>query len=235
MPPVGATGIADARAHRRALRVGAPTPLLPRSEELRLSERHREVLDQIEAIFVDRGFSSFTIADLASTIGCSRRTLYELAPSKEQLVMVVLDRFLHKKGRAALEAIDPADSIADQIRSYLAGGVEFGWQRRFSDDLADDAPARKLVDLHYRFVMTVVERLLAIGIERGEIQEVDQRLVAATLTGASLFIAESELIEQFDRSSPEIVNQIVDLIVPPLRTSSSGSAASAGAHPEEAS
>ena len=213
---MGTTATISAADQARALRAGAPRPLLPRSAEARLGPRQREVLDAIEAIFVERGFASFTISDLAGQVGCSRRTIYELAPSKDQLVLVVLDRLLHQKGRRALDAIDLDAPIAEQIRSYLAGGVEFGWAHRFSDDLADDAPARRLVDHHYRFVMTVVKRLLDLGVERGELRPVDTQVTAATLTGASLFISEPDMLDRFTMPSSNVVAQIVDLIVPPL-------------------
>jgi len=213
---MGTTATISAADQARALRAGAPRPLLPRSAEARLGPRQREVLDAIEAIFVERGFASFTISDLAGQVGCSRRTIYELAPSKDQLVLVVLDRLLHQKGRRALDAIDLDAPIAEQIRSYLAGGVEFGWAHRFSDDLADDAPARRLVDHHYRFVMTVVKRLLDLGVERGELRPVDTEVTAATLTGASLFISEPDMLDRFTMPSSNVVAQIVDLIVPPL-------------------
>ena len=213
---MGATDTQLREVRLQDLRVGAPRPLLSRSAEARLGPRHREVLDEVEAIFVDRGFASFTIADIASQVGCSRRTLYELAPSKDQLVLVVLDRFLHKKGRAAFDAIDPESRVADQIRDYVAGGVEFGWEHRFSDDLADDAPARRLVDRHYRFVMTVVRRLLDHGVERGELRPVDTQVAAAALTGASLFVSDPDLIDELGRPSRDVVDQIIDLIVPPL-------------------
>ena len=213
---MGTTATISAADQARALRAGAPRPLLPRSAEARLGPRQREVLDAIEAIFVERGFASFTISDLAGQVGCSRRTIYELAPSKDQLVLMVLDRLLHQKGRRALDAIDLDAPIAEQIRSYLAGGVEFGWAHRFSDDLADDAPARRLVDHHYRFVMTVVKRLLDLGVERGELRPVDTEVTAATLTGASLFISEPDMLDRFTMPSSNVVAQIVDLIVPPL-------------------
>ena len=213
---MGTTATISAAEQARALRAGAPRPLLPRSAEARLGPRQREVLDAIEAIFVERGFASFTISDLAGQVGCSRRTIYELAPSKDQLVLMVLDRLLHQKGRRALDAIDLDAPIAEQIRSYLAGGVEFGWAHRFSEDLADDAPARRLVDHHYRFVMTVVQRLLDLGVARGELRPVDTEITAATLTGASLFISEPDMLDRFAMPSPDVVAQIVDLIVPPL-------------------
>jgi AcrR family transcriptional regulator len=198
------------------LRAGAPRPLLSRTAEARLGPRHNEILEQLESFFMERGFASFTIADLAAEVGCSRRTLYEIAPSKDQLVMVVLDRFLHKKGRSALEAIDPTESYERQIRSYLAGGVEFEMQSRLADDLADDAPARRLVDRHYRYVMTVVERLVSMGIEAGEFRAVNPAVVAATITGTALYIGEPDIAEEIGLESADATSQVLDLVLPSL-------------------
>ncbi|MFT4865676.1 MAG: AcrR family transcriptional regulator, partial [Ilumatobacter sp.] len=132
----------------------APQPLLPRRTEERLGARHREILDQLEAQFLERGFATATVAALASAVGCSRRTLYELAPSKDALVLMVLDRFLHRVGRSALDTVDHDAPIADQVRSYINGALEL--QRltaAFADDLDDDPAARRLLDRHFRYVM----------------------------------------------------------------------------------
>lgn len=207
---------ADARV--RMLRAGAPRPLLSRTAEARLGSRQREVLGDLERLLLNHGFSSLTIADLAAGIGCSRRTLYELAPSKDQLVLVVLDRFLHRKGRSALDAIDATDPIERQIRAYLGGGVTLVWERPLADDIADDATARRLVDHHYRFVMTVVERLVSLGIEAGEFRPVNPAVAAATITGAALYIEESDMADRLGVATAEVATQILDLVLPSLAT-----------------
>ena len=96
-----------------------PRPLLSQRAEARLGRRHREVLDELEALFLRDGFSGFSVRELAASVGCSRRTLYEVAPSKDELVLIVLDRFLHRVGRAALDSIDTTQSYADQITAYF--------------------------------------------------------------------------------------------------------------------
>ena len=101
-----------------------PRPLLSQRAEERLGPRHREVLDDLESLFLRDGFSGFSVRELAAHVGCSRRTLYELAPSKDELVLIVFDRFLHRVGRAALDSIDETTPFADQIRSYFRGGME---------------------------------------------------------------------------------------------------------------
>ncbi len=192
---------------------GAPRPLLSRTAEGRLGPRHREVLDQLEDLFMESGFSAFTIADLAREVGCSRRTLYELAPSKSQLVLIVLDRRLHEMGRAALDSIDPAAPLIDQLRQYIEGGVEYQMFAPMLDDLADDAPARRLIDRHYRFVMTVVRQLVAEGVDRGEFVNVDPAIVGAVVTGSSLYLMQSEIAEDTGLAMSTLVAGMLDLIL----------------------
>ena len=47
-----------------------------------LNHRHHEVMDRLEKI-IDEGKSYKTMADLASMLKVSLRTLYEIAPSKD--------------------------------------------------------------------------------------------------------------------------------------------------------
>jgi AcrR family transcriptional regulator len=195
------------------VRAAAPRPLLSRTAEVRLGTRHREVLDQLDELFMANGFASFTIADVAGEIGCSRRTLYEIAPSKDQLVLVVLDRHLHRMGRAALGSINNEAPLIDQVRQYIQGGVDYQMFAPMLDDLADDAPARRLVDRHYRFVMTVVQRLVALGIERGEFADVEPAVVGAVVTGSSLYLMQSNVAEDSGLSMPTLVSGMLDLVL----------------------
>ncbi|MEZ5379252.1 MAG: TetR/AcrR family transcriptional regulator [Acidimicrobiales bacterium] len=200
----------------RELSAGAPRPLLSRTAENRLGQRHHEILEHIESLFMERGFADITIGEIAARVGCSRRTLYEIAPSKEQLVLVVLDRFLNKKGRSALLAIDHDDPVITQLRSYLTGGLEFQLKATLSEDLADDAPARRLVDRHYRFAMTVVERLVRLGVDRGEFRQVDAAVVAATVAGASLYLGQPEIVADIGLPVGELVDQMLDFVLASL-------------------
>ncbi len=195
---------------------GAPRPLLSRTAEERLGFRHREILDQLESVFMEQGFASATIAEIAAVVGCSRRTLYEIAASKEQLVLTVLDRFLHKKGRAALDAIDPDETLVDQLRHYIQGGLEFHLERSLFVDLADDAPARRLLDRHFRFVMTVIQRLVSLGIDNGDFRPVNPSVVAAAVAGSTLFVSQPDISEDIGLGPRETVDQLLDYLLAAL-------------------
>ncbi len=192
----------------------APKPLLPRRTEEQLGPRHREILDQLESVFLTEGFSSVTVAQLAKSVGCSRRTLYELAPSKDSLVLIVLDRFLHRVGRTALNTVDTDAPIAEQVRSYINGALEL--QRltaAFADDLADDPAARRLLDRHFRYVMSVSESLIARGIEAGEFRDVSPGVAAGMLAGSGLYFSQPGILDDVGMTRDEASLEMTDIVL----------------------
>ncbi len=200
-------------SHRR------PRPLLSQRAESQLGPRHREVLDELEALFLREGFSGFSVRELAAHVGCSRRTLYEVAPSKDELVLIVFDRFLHRVGRAALDAIDTTRSYSSQITSYFLGGIEL--QRLshvFGEDLADDAAARRLFDRHYGYVMAVTEQLVADGVEAGEFRQVDPAIVAGVLAGAGQFFNQPDVLSDTGLDLERAIAGALDIVVRSIRT-----------------
>lgn len=195
-----------------------PRPLLSQRAEERLGVRHREILDQLESLFLQDGFSGFSVRELAAHVGCSRRTLYELAPSKDELVLIVFDRFLHRVGRAALDSIDERTSYADQIRSYFRGGMEL--QRIslvFGEDLADDPAARRLFDRHYGYVMAVVAELVERGVETGEFRPATPRVVAGLLAGGAQQFNQPEILADGDLDLSAATEELLDLVITSLR------------------
>lgn len=191
-----------------------PRPLLSQRAEERLGARHRQILDQLESLFLQEGFSGFSVRELAAHVGCSRRTLYELAPSKDELVLIVFDRFLHRVGRAALDAIDETTSFAEQIRSYFLGGLELQRiSQVFGEDLADDPAARRLFDRHYGYVMAVVEELVERGVAAGEFRPVTPRIVAGMLAGGAQLFNQPDVLADSGIELTRATDELLDLVV----------------------
>lgn len=203
----------DADDLRRLLLAGAPRPLLSRTAEQRLGRRHREVLDGLEEMVLAEGISEFTIGELAARMGCSRRTLYELAPSKEQLQLLVLDRLFQRIGREALGAVDPASPIVEQLRQYVTSGIDYAFRASAYDDMADVPAARRLLDRHFRFAATIMERLLALAIERGEIRPVNAAVVAAMISTTAQHLSQGEVVEDLGISVGDALRDMLDALV----------------------
>ena len=109
----------EAREGPRFPRVRAPKPLLSPDTERRLTVRQRQLLDELEDLVVAKGLVELTMAEIAAEVNCSLRTLYGIAPSREELVLTVVDRRLHRIGRAAIGSLDASLTPLAALRAYL--------------------------------------------------------------------------------------------------------------------
>jgi len=140
----------------------------------RRTRRQAELLDRLLSLFLDEGFSRFTLDDLAAELRCSKTTLYALAPSKEQLAVEVVKHFF-KNATAAVEAAVARET--DHERRIAAYLDEVAHQLRpasrvFLDDVARFAPARSVYERNTRIAAARVQSLVAGGINSDALRDV---------------------------------------------------------------
>lgn len=200
---------------RRLRSVRRPRPLLSRSRERALTARQRELLDQLEHIFYAEGFADLTMAGLASRLSCSLRTLYALAPSRDELVLMVVDRHLWRVGHTARAAIGPEMSPLESLRTYLRSATEAVSERTepFARDLSAVPAAQVLADGHRRYLYDVAVALLDIARQRGQIRNVDTAAVAHVLAGLGGLFSEPDVIPTLRSSPKEAADELVGLIL----------------------
>lgn len=160
------------------------------ADQARYSARQAEVLDGLEAIFTERGFRAVTVGELATKIRCSRETLYTLAPTKEELFLLVLDRMWQRLSGSVDRAMqDSAGDLAAQIEAVVVeGAVIFfkpGFSSAFVEDVERYGPARRLFDDQLTNTMTLVAELVDAGIRTRQFRAVDPRLAAEVIALAA--------------------------------------------------
>ena len=64
---------------------------ISKAKQVELTEKHIEVMENFERL-LESGIANQTMSDIASTLKVSLRTLYEIAPSKEKLIISTIDR-----------------------------------------------------------------------------------------------------------------------------------------------
>src|SRR3954467_614849 len=100
--------------------------------------RHSELFDALVGLLLSEGFAHLTLDDLAARLRCSKRTLYALAGSKEQLVRAAVVPFLGRATRHVEAAGAAQDTPADRLEAYLRAVADelAPACARFMDDLA---------------------------------------------------------------------------------------------------
>ncbi|HIJ62211.1 MAG TPA: TetR/AcrR family transcriptional regulator [Rhodospirillaceae bacterium] len=151
------------------------------------ASRTDATLDALEDIFLKDGFRKVTVAQLARALRCSRRTLYELAPTKEDLFLLVLERYLARvRGmgdREAAVAASPDLAIAAYLRPAVSETRKIG--SAFSADVAGFPRARKAWEAHMHQRMGSLRGLVEKGVEQGAFRRINAILVAEVMEAST--------------------------------------------------
>ncbi|MCG8592025.1 MAG: TetR/AcrR family transcriptional regulator [Proteobacteria bacterium] len=200
--------------------VRAPKPLLSPEAERQLSARQLELLDELEERLIDAGLADLTMAEIAAHMSCSLRTLYGIAPSKDELLLTVVDRRLRRIGRSAIEALDPTRTPIDSLRTYLQAANEAVQPESvaMSSDLAQVAGAQRLLSAHENYLIAVAQSLLERAIAEGQIAPVDTASVAHVLGSLGREFARPEVAELAQASPKETADAVSELILQGLLT-----------------
>lgn len=195
--------------------VRAPKPLLSREAERQLSARQLELLDELEAHLLDEGLADLTMAQIAALLGCSLRTLYGIAPSKDELLLTVVDRRLRRIGRVAIETLHEDMDPLDALRAYLRAANEAVQPESavLSADLAKVSGAGRLFDAHEGYLTAVAQNLLDRAVSDGQIARVDTAAVAHVLGGLGREFARPDVAEIVEASPKEAADKITELVL----------------------
>ena len=205
----------EAREHLRLPGVRAPKPLLPPETERRLTARQRQLLDELEALVAAEGLAELTMAEIAAQMNCSLRTLYGIAPSKEELVLTVVDRRLHRIGRTAIGSLDASLSPLAALRAYLQAANEAVQPETvtFARNFADVPGAKRLLDSHEGYVIAVTQSLLDRAVAEGQIPPVDTASLAHVLGGLGREFASPELAAVAAAPPKDTADAITEIIL----------------------
>ena len=191
--------------------------LLPRPADQTASRspRQEELLAALEDVVTAEGFRSVTIADLAERLHCSRRTLYELAESKDDLVALVVGRFLDRNFNRGVAAMADESTTRGRIEAFAAAVVEHvrTASTAFGDDVFRTPRTAELVAAYDHRCVTLVQSLVGDGRASGEVRSVDSGLVAHGLMAAIARIQDPDVLAMIDMSYPDATREMVGVLL----------------------
>ena len=182
--------------------------------DTRLTQKHLEVIQNFENLLED-GIANQTMSDIASSLRVSLRTLYEIAPSKEKLVISTIDRILTNIAKQALGSLKDMESSVDKLRTFTKIGNEAAGPRiqKYAVDLTRIKGADEMIRSHESAYIDHIKKLLEEAVEKNEIQAVDTRAVAIMLGTVARIFSKKNHQEKLAASAEESANMISGLII----------------------
>ncbi|GAB3622881.1 TetR/AcrR family transcriptional regulator [Mariniluteicoccus endophyticus] len=182
------------------------SPLTPRQEQLR---------DDLLALFLAEGFSHFTLDELAARLGCSKRTLYTLAPSKEQLASSAARLFFRRATEQVEASIARLRSPARRLTGYLEA-VAAALQpasREFLADLAALGPTREIYAENTTAAAGRVRDLIDEGAAAGAFRADQAGFIAEVVTATMTRIGTGRVQTNTGLTDAEAYAQLARLVV----------------------
>jgi len=183
-----------------------------------LTSKHIEVINNLEKI-LEEGIPELSMSAIASKLKISLRTLYEIAPSKDQLIIMTVDNILKKIGKDALDQITNIHSPIKKLHKYLsivnqAVGPKFDI---FIKDLSKVNGSAPMVDYHEGFITSYIEKLLSESLKAKEIKIIDTKAFSILLGGIGREFSKEKNRSLITISPEESANSITEVILNGIR------------------
>jgi AcrR family transcriptional regulator len=188
-------------------------------EDRSLTARQLELSDRLVELFLAEGFASFTTDDVAGRLGCSKRTLYMLADSKEQLATLAVRRFFRRATEHVERAIAHVRSPAARVTRYLEAVAEAlrPASAAFRHDLAWFPPARELYEQNTAAAAQRVRQLIDAGIAAGAFRRVSAGFVAEVTTATMRRITSGEIGANTGLDDAAAYSELAKLVLAAVR------------------
>jgi len=179
-----------------------------------LGKRHVEVMDELERM-LDQGESFATMSEVAKTLKISLRTLYEIAPSKEELIVATVDRVLKKHGKIAMDTIKDHSSPIKKLESFLAVANQAVGPRfeKFTSSLSNLSTSKPMVDYHEQYITAFIKSLLDDAKSNNEIKDIDTQATAMLLGGLGRYFQAKTLLKDLKQTPEQTSNFFTQVII----------------------
>ena len=178
------------------------------------TKKHQDTIQDLEKL-LEKGVPDLTMSEIASKLKISLRTLYEIAPSKDQLILMTMDKILVKLGKHALDSVSEIQSPIEKLEQYLfivnqAVGPKFN---TFLKDIEKINGSQKMADYHENFISNYTQKLLNEAIKMNEIENIDTKAFSILLGGIGREFLKEKNRYLINTSPEESANSITSIIL----------------------
>ncbi|MGV9823815.1 TetR/AcrR family transcriptional regulator [Nocardia xishanensis] len=180
--------------------------------------RREELLALLEELVLKEGFASFTVDELSTRLQCSKSTLYAIAPTKGELVLVVIKRFFRNSTVTVEESVADIDDPSEKIATYLRA-VGTGMRRMSAACYADMVAFGVTSDIYAINSQAAAERVRQFiheGVEQGAFRAVHAEFIAEAVSGIIERIQDGRLLKRTGLSSGDAFSELSAFILAAL-------------------
>lgn len=188
---------------------------MARATARRGTARRTQLFDDLVALLLAEGFAHLTVDEVAARLRCSKRTLYSVAASREQLVRAAVVHFFRRATERVEAAVAACDDPAERLAAYLRAVAEElrPASARFFDDVAADPAVAEIYERNTRAAARRVRELIDAGVAAGAFRDVHTGFVADVASATMVRIQQRQVAAATGLGDAEAYAQLADLLL----------------------
>lgn len=185
-----------------------------------MTDARTRVLDAAEKLFMERGYASVTMRDIADALGVKQAALYYHAPKgKEQLYREVVTRHMgHQLAgleRTIAAAPQELEAQLSAITDWLVEQAPVDMMRMVRSDATaiSESYAEELIQQVDHSMMQPIIQVIKAAQVRGEVRRIIPEMVAGMLLAITNWAVYFDSTNRFRVSSKVMMRQVIELLL----------------------
>lgn len=182
---------------------------------MRTTRSHEEFLAELADLIKREGIAALSVGEIAAHLRCSRRRLYDVAPTKEGLLLEIarwqFQDSLAAGNKAAAEEFDPARRLMAYLSAGLRSAETLG--AGFLADLQQSEEGRALFDGYQLTRSKGAREILEEGARSGDFKPMNFDIVTEVLLGAAYRLRNADFLQRAKLTIPEAFSEAYALVL----------------------
>ena len=174
----------------------------------------QEFTQELTNLLSTQGISNLTIADIAKYLQCSKRRLYQIAATKEELFLGVCQAVFKATIDKGYAAAKKESSAAKAIPAYMRAALNAsGLSKAALIDLDASAAGRAVFDAYQEARIRGLERMIEEGVRQGVLVPHNPRLVSEAILGAAIRLRNQQFLTETGLKIGDAFNAFYEIIL----------------------
>ncbi|MCO4863166.1 TetR/AcrR family transcriptional regulator [Cupriavidus sp. WGlv3] len=173
-----------------------------------------DFIQDLTRLLCSEGVSSLTIGEIAQRMRCSRRRLYEIAPTKEALFVGICRDVLAANLERGFAAARRESDAARAVSAYLHAALNTsGLSKAALADLDAIDSGRAVFDAYQLARVRGLESLLEAGMRQGLMAPHNPRLVSEAILGAAHRLRSQQFLKDTGMKMGDAFSEFYEIIL----------------------
>ena len=152
-----------------------------------LEQRQQEIADIAVPLFIEQGFNETSMRQIAQAIGLGKSTLYDYFPSKDDIIVYVVQEhialLIQRAENMIAEEGDAAEHLREVMQMQLAFSLENKafYMRVMFEAQRLKVESQRRIQTHRYAYQDLIKSLIEAGIEQGSFRPVDATMAMKTI------------------------------------------------------